>query len=159
LARSSSGEWGSPEAARRQLEELVLQRAGGSAKTTCARVGSRCVRRGARRNTMTSRTHKAGSSLRRQLWRTAELGRWCACARNEQGLVYIIVGGRLRVDDVTPVPGARAVWAAFLGDVRFARRPMACGRRCTDECGLATWHPPAVVNVTHRRTPVQRSDR
>jgi hypothetical protein len=91
--------------------------------------------------------------------RTAQLGQWCACARNERGLVYIVVGGRLRVGDVTPVTGARAVWAALLGDVQLPWRPMAHGGRRTGECGLATWHPPAAVNVTHRSTPAQRSDR
>jgi hypothetical protein len=54
--------------------------------------------------------------------------------------------------------GARAVWAAMLGDVRSPRRPMARGGRCAGECGPATWHPPVVVNVTHRSTPEQRSD-
>jgi hypothetical protein len=69
------------------------------------------------------------------------------------------VGGRLRVGDVTPVTGAHAVWAALLSDVRLPRRPMARGGRRAGECGLATWHPPTAVNVTHRSTPAQCSDR
>jgi hypothetical protein len=87
--------------------------------------------------------HEAGSSPRRRLWRTAELGRWCACARSGRGLVYTVVGGWFRACEVTPMTGARAVWATMLGDVRLPRRPMARGWRCAGECGLATWHHPS----------------
>jgi hypothetical protein len=60
--------------------------------------------------------------------------------RSGRGLVYIVVGGRFRACEVTPMTGACAVWAAMLGDVRLPRRPMACGWRCAGEYGLTTWH-------------------
>jgi hypothetical protein len=47
--------------ARRRPRELVLRRAGGSAKATCARLGSRCVRREVRCKPTTSWTHEAGA--------------------------------------------------------------------------------------------------
>jgi hypothetical protein len=65
------------------------------------------------------------------------------CARSGRGLVYIVVGARLRACGVTPMIGARAVWVTMFGDVRLPRRPMACGGRCAGECGLATWHHPS----------------
>jgi hypothetical protein len=68
------------------------------------------------------------------------------------------VGGRLGASGVIPTIGARTVWAAMLGDMRSPRRPMARGGQCVGECGLATWRPLAVVNVTHRSTPAQRID-
>jgi hypothetical protein len=58
-------------ATRQRPQELVVRRTGGSAKATCAHVGSRCVGRGVRRNPTASWTHEAGCSPRRHLWRTA----------------------------------------------------------------------------------------
>jgi hypothetical protein len=82
------------------------------------------------------------SSPRRRQWRTVELGWQCACERSGRGHVYIAAEGRLRACYATPMTGARAAWAARLGDVRLPRRSMARGGRCAGECSLTTWHHP-----------------
>jgi hypothetical protein len=129
--------------ARRRPRELGLRRAGRSVRPTRTRVSLMCARRRFRRAQTAMEVGGAMSSLRGCQWRAVELGRRrCACVRNEWGLAYIVVGDRLRVGDVTSVTGARAEWAAMLGDVWLPRWPMACGGRRVGECGLTTWHPP-----------------
>jgi hypothetical protein len=99
-----------------------------------------------------ARAHRGGAYGGR--WSSAAVGR--ARGAFEDWFIYSREVGWELVGS-----SRRSEHAGMGGNARrraIARRPMAHGVRCAGECGLATWRPPAVVDVTQRSTPVQRSD-
>jgi hypothetical protein len=160
LARSSSGEWGSPAAAQRRPRELVLRRAGGSAKETCARVGSRCVGKSSRRAQMATGTSGARCSSAAAMVALAGLG--VSRENGQRGGFYsrAQVVRRCAMDRLTPRHGMGRGMAQTESRRTAAPWPMASsGRRARPvgerhvDCLGNPLTPCTEANARSARTP------